>query len=192
MPRPSTIVLWGLVTLSAGGTPVKIRDVDGRWLTPFQPAGKANVVFFVSGECPISNAYAPEIQRLCGQFASQGVGCSLIYEDLPPDAAAARRHLDEYGYRGRGISAAVDRTRAVARAAGASITPQAVIVDATGAIKYRGRIDNRYAALGKPRPQATTHDLSDAIDAALAGTTVAVPETQPVGCAIVPADFLRK
>jgi hypothetical protein len=192
MPRPSTIVLWGLVTVAAGGTPVKIRDVDGRWLTPFQPAARANAIFFVSADCPISNAYAPEIQRLCGQFASQGVGCSLIYEDLPPDVAAARRHLDEYAYRGRGISAAVDSVRTIARAAHASITPQAVIVDATGAIKYRGRIDNRYAALGKPRPQATTHDLIDALDATLAGRPVAALETQAVGCAIVPADFLRK
>ena len=132
MPRPSTIVLWGLVTLSAGGTPVKIRDVDGRWLTPFQPAGKANVVFFVSGECPISNAYAPEIQRLCGQFASQGVGCSLIYEDLPPDTAAARKHLDEYGYRGRGISAAAllpqtTRSRNRSRSGGSSASTHAIL-----------------------------------------------------------------
>ena len=192
MPRPSTIVMWGLVTLSAGGTPVKIRDVDGRWPTPFQPAARANVIFFVSGECPISNAYAPEIQRLCGQFASQGVACSLIYEDLPPDVAAARRHLDEYRYRGRGISAAVDGARTIAGAAHASITPQAVIVDATGAIKYRGRIDNRYAALGKARPQATAHDLVDALDATVSGRPVPTPETQAVGCDIVPADFLRK
>jgi len=184
--------MWMLATLSAGGTPVKIRDVDGGWLTPFQPASRANAIFFVSADCPISNAYAPEIQRLCGQFASQGVGCSLIYEDLPPDVAAARRHLEEYGYRGRGISAAVDGARTIADAARASITPQAVLVDATGAITYRGRIDNRYAALGKPRPQATTHELIDAIGATVSGRPVVTPETQSVGCAIVPADFLRK
>ena len=35
------------------------------------------------------------------------------------------------------------------RHAKASITPQAVVVDRAGAIRYRGRIDNFYAALGR-------------------------------------------
>lgn len=185
-------MLCGLVVLAAGGTPAKIQDVTGRWLAPFKPAGRANVLFFVSSDCPISNSYAPEIQRLCGLYAARGVGCSLLYEGLPPDAAAVRRHLDEYGYRDRGIPAAVDVTRTIARAAHASITPQAVVVDATGAIRYRGRIDNLYAALGTPRQRVTAHELSDALDAVLSGAPVPTPETQALGCAIVPADLLRK
>ena len=187
-PRPSTIGLWGTVVLSslaAGATPDRIRDLNGRWLTPFQPSGRANVLFFVSTDCPISNSYAPEIQRLCEHYGSKGVGCSLLYEDVPPDAAAVRKHLDEYRYRDRGIAAAVDGKRTLARAAHASITPEAVVVDSTGAIRYRGRIDDRYAALGQRRQQASTHDLSAALDAVLSGSPVLTPETQAVGCSIV-------
>ena len=51
-------------------------------------------------------------------------------------------------------------------------------------MKYRGRIDNQYAALGKPRRVVTVHDLRDALDAVLAGRPVANPETEAFGCFI--------
>jgi hypothetical protein len=52
---------------------------------------------------------------------------------------------------------------------------------------YRGRIDNRVADFGSTRPEATVHDLKDALDAVLAGRPVAVPFTKSVGCAITRA-----
>ena len=71
---------------------------------------------------------------------------------------------------------------------GATITPEAVVW-AGGRVQYRGRIDDRYVDLGVERPAATEHDLADAITAVLAGTPVAHPQTQAVGCYI--ADFAR-
>ena len=58
---------------------------------------------------------------------------------------------------------------AIAERAKATVTPQAVVVGPGGIVKYRGRIDNQYAALGKPRRVVTVHDLRDALDAVLAG-----------------------
>ena len=167
---------------AAASASAQVRDIDGRWLRPFNPSGAANVVFFVSSDCPISNSYAPEIQRLCGQYGSKGIGCALLYEDLQLDATAAGRHYAEYGY--RGIPAAVDENRTIASLARASVTPQAVVVDAAGAIRYRGRIDNLYAALGKRRQQVTVHDVRDALDDLLAGRRVSNPETEALGCSI--------
>ena len=179
------------MTLAAAvGAPARIRAVNGEWLTPFTPAAAANVLFFVASDCPISNGYAPEIQRLCAHYGSKGVGCALFYEDVQLDLPAARRHLDEYRY--RGMPAAIDRERTIAGKGGASVTPQAVVVDAHGAIRYRGRIDNFYAALGKTRRHVTAHDLADALDAVLAGRPVSSPETPALGCFIAPPDLLRK
>jgi len=160
----------------------QLRDVDGRPTALFTPPGAANVLIFVSSDCPISNGYAPEIQRVCGAYRPKGVRCSLVYEDLHIDAAAVRKHLEEYRY--AGIPAVIDGDRAVARRTGASVTPQAVVLDATGKVRYRGRIDNFYAALGQPRQRATVHDLRDALDAVTAGRTVATPETEALGCFI--------
>ena len=166
-----------------------MRDLDGRAQHPFQPTGIVQVLFFIMTDCPISNFYAPEIQRICSEYRGKGAECSLVYEDLAPDAGAVRKHLDEYRY--KGISALVDADRKAAREAGATMTPEAVVVDREGKIRYRGRIDDFYAGLGKPRRQATTHELQDAIGAVLAGKKVQVPEAKALGCYIVSPDVLK-
>jgi thiol-disulfide isomerase/thioredoxin len=185
--RCLNIIFWSGVALAAG---VQIRGIDGHLLDPFRAAGRANVLFFVASDCPISNSYAPEIQRLCREYGLKGVGCSLLYEDVELNAPSVREHLEEYGY--RGIPAAIDSDRKIAGRAGATVTPEAVVVNDRGEVRYRGRIDNFYAALGKPRQQVTVHDLADALDAVLAGRAVPNPETHALGCYIVPPDILRK
>jgi hypothetical protein len=147
------------------------------------------IVFFLSTECPISRFYAPEIQRICSTYQPRGVTCTLAFEDLPLEPSALRKHLVEFGY--RGIPAEVDETGDIAKTAGAFVTPTAVILDKAGVIRYRGRIDNFYADLGKPRRQATTHDLTDALDAVSAGRPVTNAETKAIGCFITSPEVLK-
>jgi hypothetical protein len=192
-----TAVVCAGAMLSAGdGRPrLQMPAVTGGTVTPFAPAAKAGVIFFVATDCPVSNSYAPEIQRVCRDYGPRGVGCSLIYEDVDVHPTSThldqqvRAHLQEYGY--AGVPAAVDRDRAAATAAKATITPQAVVVDRNGDIRYRGRIDNLYASLGKRRQQVTSHDLRDALDAVLSGRKVQNPETEALGCYITDPTLLR-
>jgi AhpC/TSA family len=185
---PMTLIRRLCLTLVTGAmtlVPTQLRDLDGHPVNLFAPAGTASLLLFVSSDCPISNGYAPEIQRVCGDYAAKGVRCSLVYEDLRIDIAGVRTHLAEYRY--SGMQAVIDADGAVARRAGASVTPQAVVVDAAQHVRYRGRIDNLYAALGQPRQKATVHDLRDALDAILDGRSVATPETEALGCFITHA-----
>src|SRR5262249_45693147 len=78
-----------------------------------------------------------------------------------------RKHLADFGY--RGIPAILDSRHKVVEAAGAKVTPEAILVGRGGKILYSGRIDNFYAGLGKPRRQATVHDLRTALEEILAG-----------------------
>jgi hypothetical protein len=175
---------------------LQVRDVSGRAFAPFASGANASVVIFVATDCPVSNAYAPVIQGLCREYASRGVGCSLMYEDVETAPSArvldtqVRAHLDAYKY--AGMPAAIDRDRSASAAAKATITPTAVIVDRAGEIRYRGRIDNLYAALGKTRQVVTSHDLREALDAVLAGRVVPRPETEAIGCFITDPALLRK
>lgn len=187
--RPRSLVSGVLFVVAGAGVIVatagpQARDIDGRARNVFQPAGKAGVLVFVMSDCPIANGYAPEIQRICDRAGMQGAACTLVYEDVAIDAAAVRTHLSQYRY--RNITAVIDADRSLAERAKATVTPQAVVVAADGAVKYRGRIDNRYAALGKPRQVVTEHDLSDAIDAVISGRPVAHLETEAFGCFIPP------
>ena len=181
--------LWVLVSWVAiagagalGRAEFRQQDVDGRLHDLFQPADKANVLLFVSSDCPVSNGYAPEIQRICAAARARDVMCALVYEDASIDAAAVRAHREQYRY--GGMAAVIDRDRSLAERVKATVTPEAVVIARGGAVKYRGRIDNQYAALGKPRQVVTVHDLRDAIDAVVKGQAVAHPDTEAFGCFI--------
>jgi hypothetical protein len=172
------------VTTGVLAGPPAIRDIDGRLHHPFEAAGQLSVLLFVTSDCPISNGYAPEIQSVCAAYAGRGVRCLLLYEDARITPAAVRTHLEAYRF--TSIAAAADNDRAIARAAGAAMTPEAVVVDRAGTVRYQGRIDNLYADLGRRRHSATVHDLRDAIDAVLADRPVATPRTEALGCYIPP------
>ena len=66
----------------------------------------------------------------------------------------------------------------------AEITPEAAVFNREGKLIYHGRIDNWYVEFGRSRPAPTTHELSDAIDAAIAGKPLANPAVKGVGCYI--------
>lgn len=150
--------------------------------SPLAPTGPAGVLFFITNDCPIANSYAPEIQRICADYANKGVSCTLVYADLQLDSATIRKHREDFGY--AAIPYVQDARHKLSAATGATITPEAVVVDPHGKVLYRGRIDNFYAGLGKPRRQVTEHDLRNALDEVLAGKPVTHPQTQAVGCYI--------
>ena len=148
-----------------------------------QRGAVAHLEIFITSDCPISNYYAPTIQQLCRDAGRKGLSCTLVYEDVDFNDARLRAHLSEYGY--RDIPARIDQDRSIARRAGATVTPQAVLWDSQGNVRYRGRIDNRYESLGKPRRVVTDRPLENAVDAVLAGRAVASPDTPALGCYIV-------
>jgi hypothetical protein len=187
MPRTSTIARASALALVAGLATI---DASGADLSRRASRNAAvRVWFFVTSDCPISNGYAPEIRRICDAYQTDGVSCTLVYEDVRIDEATVRTHQAEYGT--SAIHAVIDLDRRLAKKGGATVTPQAIVFDRTGARRYRGRIDNRYAALGTPRRQVTQHDLRNALDAVIAGTPVPTVETEALGCFIVPSSIPR-
>ena len=167
---------------------VRVRDLDDRSIDPLKaPAGtKAMAFLFVSVECPISNRYAPEVRRLYDKFTAQGISFSLVYPNPVEPVAAIRRHLEDYSYPMRALR---DPRHDLVKLAGATITPEAVVIDPQGRVLYRGRIDDRYVSLGLERPVATRHDLDEALTDVIAGKAPRQASTQAVGCYI--ADFVQ-
>jgi hypothetical protein len=143
---------------------------------------RTTVTFFIASDCPISNAYAPEISRICKAYAAKGIACTLAYEDAKISSDAVTKHMAEYRLLGMGST--WDATRTLADAARVTMTPTAVIADGRGRIRYQGRIDDLYINIGRTRQQVTSHDVTDALDAILAGKPVAHPQTESLGCYI--------
>ena len=145
-------------------------------------SAKAVVLFFITTDCPISNGYAPEMNRIAQAYASRGVRFYGVMADLTTPLAEVRKHAKEYGF---AFPVLLDPKQTLIRFAGATITPQAAVLQPTGALTYLGRIDNRVEGFGEQRPRATENDLRDALDEVLSGKPVAMPSTKAVGCSIV-------
>ena len=162
---------------------VELRDIDGALRQPLKAGkGEARALFFIAQDCPISNYFAHEIRRICDDYAPRGLGCALVYVDPSLTDADARKHALDYGH--GAYPKIVDRKHMLVAATGATITPQAVLIRPDGSMAYRGRIDNSFAALGKPRRVVTEHDLRDALDAVFSGRPVAKQEAAAIGCYI--------
>jgi hypothetical protein len=161
-------------------------DLNGRPVTELAPPGaRAVLLFFAASDCPVSNRYIPEIQRLTKQFEPLGVKVWFVYPNPGDNANVVRAHDLEYSIN---ANTALDTTQSLTQMAHVTTTPEAaVFVPRNGALHevYRGRIDDRYVSLGTERPQATRHDLEEAIRAVLAGKLVPQPTGPPVGCSIV-------
>jgi thiol-disulfide isomerase/thioredoxin len=156
-------------------------DLAGNPVDPLKSAGgKVVVLVFVRTDCPVSNRYAPTIQKLDAEHAGK-VAFWLVYPSKSESAEAIRKHEREYGYK---IPALRDPQHVLVKESQVQITPEAAVFDAGKRLIYHGRIDNLYEDIGRARSVATTHELEDAISAALSGKTLAAGATHGVGCYI--------
>lgn len=179
-------LLLALATSASLAGPLA-TDLNGHPITDLAPAGaRAVVLFFAASDCPISNRYVPEVLRLAKQFAPLGVRVWFVYPNPGDDAKVVRAHDLAFAIT---ASTALDTRQTLTRMAQATITPEAAIFvpQGTGLHEvYRGRIDGRYLAFGTERPQATHHNLEEAVRAVLAEKPVPQPAGPPIGCSIVP------
>lgn len=164
----------------------RLLDCDGHEANPFtHTTAKLLAFVFVRTDCPVSNSYAPEIQRLYARFAPLGVAFWLVYPDADESPVAVRKHLKEFSYP---CGALRDPGQTFAKQAKVDVTPEAALFRPDGELLYHGRIDNRFADFGKARPKATRHELADAIADALEGKPVQPAVGPAVGCFIEGAE----
>ena len=161
--------------------PTLAEDLDGKPVDAFAASnGRVVVLLFVRTDCPISNRYAPLLQKLSEKYRGR-VAFWLVYPDREQMPSQIRTHLRDFHY---SIPALRDTRHALVQRAQAKITPEAGVFDSTGRLVYHGRIDNWYEDFGRSRASATTHELDNAISSALDGKTVTPDHAAAVGCYI--------
>lgn len=176
-----TLIIASVVAINAA-EPVRLTDTAGLSHEPLSTAGrKATVVIFTLPDCPIANAYAPEINRLFADYSSKGVGIYLAHVDRELTASDARKHAADYNLR---CPVLLDSQHTLVKALGATRTPQAFLIGPDGKTLYRGRINNLYADYGQRRQVVTQHDLRAALEAVLTNKPVLQPVTEVIGCYI--------
>jgi peroxiredoxin len=161
----------------------EMKNVDGKMVSIAGVAGeKGTLVIFTCNPCPWVVAWESRMVELGNAYAAQGVGVIMIN---PNDPAQSRE--DSFGEMvkrakqlGLTFPYAVDARSDIARAFGATRTPEAFLFDAEGHLVYHGTIDDNAR---KPE-EVTERYLADALQAVVAGTEVPMAQTKALGCTI--------
>ncbi len=156
-------------------------DLDGHTVNPLATdSSKILVLVFLRRDCPVSGRYAPVIQQISKQYSDRA-RFWLVYPDKSDSPRAIREYLQDYQYH---LPALRDPDHTLVKMAGVQITPEVAVFDRGRRLVYEGRIDDWYVDLARARAAPTTHELDDAIRAAIAGKPVAKSEVRGVGCYI--------
>src|SRR5581483_307987 len=159
-----------------------LNDTEGIHHTAAElKESKAAVFAFVATDCPISNAYAPELARLYDEFSNRGIAFYAVHSDPSVSVEEARKHSSEFGYP---FPTLLDNEQILARQTGATNTLEVAVISPSGTLLYRGRVDDRHVDFGRSRPAPLRQDLRIALNEILAGRPVSRPFTKVVGCAI--------
>ncbi len=160
---------------------LSVTDVLGvRHAVP-GPNAKATVLLYTGVDCPIANRMAPEVARIVDDYKPRGVDTILVYPDGSLKAKDVTGHLKLHAI---AAPAVIDKQHILVKAYRAVVTPQAIVLDSGGRVRYTGRINDLYEEHGKVKPKPTRNDLRVALDEMLAGKRVTQPTTQNVGCFI--------
>lgn len=164
-------------------TDVKMKSTDGREVTIASVAGKkGTLVVFTCNHCPWAKMWESRIAEIGNAAAKKGLGVIAINANDP--AAYPEDGFDGMQARAKKLGLkfayAVDATSDIARAFGASKTPEAFVFDASGALVYHGTVDDN----ARDAKAVKDRWLQQAVDAVVAGKPVATAETKALGCSI--------
>jgi len=163
---------------------LKMQNVDGRELAIRDVAGpKGTLVIFSCNHCPYVKAWEDRLVSLGNDAVKLGVGVIAINPNDPAaiPADGFEQMKERARARGYAFPYVVDAGPSqLARAFGATHTPEAFLFDSKGALVYHGAIDDNAEDAGK----VTRRYLRDAIDAVVSGSRPAVAESKAIGCSL--------
>ena len=138
------------------------------------------VLLFLAPLCPICQNMSFDLRQIEADFGEAPIEFILLFPNASTTEDQIQVFKETYGLE---MDMALD-TANWAEALGARWTPEVFVLDASDAVVYRGRINDRYFAPGKRRPKTRKRDLDAALRSCLAGDAVKVPVTDAVGCPI--------
>lgn len=162
---------------------VKMENIDGRMLSIADTRGAiGTLVVFSCNHCPYVVAWEERMAKLFNPAAEQGIGVIVInsndIDKYPADSLPKMK--ERAAERGFQFPYVVDATSDVARAFGATRTPEIFLFEASGRLVYHGAIDDN-----SEKPQdVTQHYLGDAMTALKAGSAINPAQTKAIGCTI--------
>lgn len=157
---------------------VRMLNVDGHEFSINDVVGeKGTLVVFTCNTCPASVDYEERLAAYSKALKDKEVGVIWINPNDPARNGESYEDMQKRAEeRGFVFPYVVDAGSDVARAFGASRTPEVFLFDAEGSLAYTGGIDD-----SRNLEQVEQHFLKDAATAMLAGDDIAVRESRAIG-----------
>ena len=160
---------------------VRVTDVTGHHhrigvsTGAVQPA----VLVFLDTACPVATRYVPTLNALHGEAQAHGLSLYGILSNPAITWQASADFVDDFGVT---FPVILDSTGDLALRLGPRVTSESFVISTADRVVYRGRIDDRFAAVGKLRTRITSHDLRTVIEALPDGGQPEPYATEPIGC----------
>jgi peroxiredoxin len=174
-------------TMMPLGTPApdfRLRDTSGKWVSVSDFKGApALVVVFMCNHCPYVKHIRSGMALLAREYLPREVGMVGInsndVENYPADSP--QRMAEEARSAGYIFPYLHDEDQRVAKDYHAACTPDFYVFDQEQRLVYRGQFDSSRPSNNVP---VTGQDVRAALEALLAGKTVAFEQTPSIGCNI--------
>jgi hypothetical protein len=162
------------------GTAHSLEAYRGKWV----------VLEWFNHGCPYSKKHYKSVdgkpgntQAMQRDYTGRVVWLSIVSSAPGKQGFSSAEKADEEMRERAAAPTAVIRDTAgvVGRLYGARNTPQYAIIDPQGVLRYAGAIDSKSSSNVKDIATATNY-VRAALDAGLAGDSIAVTQTQPYGC----------
>ncbi len=162
---------------------VKMKNIDGKELSIKDSVGeKGTLVIFTCNACPWVKKWEDRIAAVSNDYAKKGIGVIAINSNDP--SRYEEDSYEEMKKRSEKLKLqfpyVVDGTSEVARAFGASKTPEVFLFDANNKLVYHGAVDDNAADAATVKQNY----LKDALEAVSTGAKVPLAETKALGCSI--------
>jgi peroxiredoxin len=161
-----------------------LKNVNGKMVSAdeLSQCKEATVIIFSCNHCPYVQAWEDRIVQLGKSYEPRGVAFALINANDPTKYSedSYPEMIKRAKSKGYPFPYLHDEDQSVAKAYGATRTPEVFLFNAQGTLRYHGRVDDNYEDPKKVR----SHDLNVALEAVLEGRAVTVSETPVVGCSV--------
>jgi thiol-disulfide isomerase/thioredoxin len=144
---------------------------------------KTTVIMFICNHCPFVKHIAGALTALSDDYIPKGISFVAIssndavgYPEDSPENMKKNAMFNKYPF-----PYLYDESQSVARAYGATCTPDFFIFDKNLKLLYRGQLDNSRPGNGIP---VTGKDIRSALDSILSGSEPDVNQLPSIGCNI--------
>ena len=144
--------------------------------------GKGFIIIFSCNHCPYVRAYENRIKEIQSDYGDKGIGIFAInsndsdqYEDDSFENMKKRAQEMDFNF-----PYLRDEDQSVAKAYGASHTPEIFLFNNQRKLIFQGKIDDNW----RDETKVKSMYLRNAIEELIEGKEISVPETFTIGCTI--------